>query len=79
MEKLIELLGNVKDSYYDFVVGVLNYAKRNDRNLEDITVFIEEHPGADTSDIIEYIISRDDYYDHAQRIVGVSTRVQQGA
>ena len=75
-EKLNELLNNVKDSYYDFVVGVLNYAKRNDKNLRDMTLYIENHPDSDTSDILEFMIGRDDYYDHAQRIAGVNSKIQ---
>lgn len=32
MERLTELLNGVSDSYYDFVVGVLNYADCKDRH-----------------------------------------------
>ena len=76
MDRLTELLNNISDTYYDFVVGVLNYAKRSSENLEDMTAFIENHPEADTSDILEYMINRDDYYEHAQRIVGVQPQRQ---
>ena len=57
MERLTELLNSVRDSYYDFVVGVLNYAKRKSENAEAMTIFIENHPEADTSDILEYMIT----------------------
>lgn len=76
MDKLTELLNSVKDSYYDFVVGVLNYAKRSEKNNQDITSYIEAHPECETSDIIEYMISRDNYYEHAQHIVGVESQMQ---
>ena len=76
MDRLTELLNNISDTYYDFVVGVLNYTKRSSENLEDMTAFIENHPEADTSDILEYMINRDDYYEHAQRIVGVQPQRQ---
>ena len=79
MERLTELLNKVKDSYYDFVVGILNYAKRDEKNLEEMTTYLERHPESDTSDIIEYMISRDDYYDHAQRIGGVTSQIQKRA
>lgn len=75
MEKFTELLNNVHDSYHDFVVGVLNYAKRNRNNLKDMTAFIEEHPEFGTSEILSYMISREDYYEHAQRIIGVTSRI----
>ena len=78
-ELLTELLNGVSDSYYDFVVGVLNYAKLKKSNMDAIIEYIENHPQADTSEILEYMISRDDYYDHAQRIAGVSSRLQRQA
>jgi len=79
MEKLTELLNNISDSYYDFVVSVLNYAKRNNKNTEAMIAFIENNPNALSSDVLEYMLSRDDYFDHAQRIAGVSTRIQERA
>ncbi len=36
MEKFKDLLVGVKDSYYDFVVGVLNYAKRKSSSCDAI-------------------------------------------
>lgn len=76
MERLTELLNGVKDSYYDFVVGVLNYAKRNTKNTEDMISFIETHPEADSSTILEYMMNRPDYFDHAQKIVGVKPQIR---
>ncbi len=76
MEKLTEMLNNVPDSYYDFVAGVLNYAKRSSNNLSKITTYIERHPGAGTSEILDYMLSQENYYEHAQRIVGVAQRMQ---
>ena len=75
IDKLTELLNGVKDSYYDFVVGVLNYTKRNTKNAEDMISFIEAHPEADSSTILEYMISRPDYFDHAQKIVDVKPQI----
>ena len=79
MEKLTEMLNNISDSYYDFVVSVLNYAKRNNKNTEAMIAFIENNPNALSSDVLEYMLSRDDYFDHAQRIAGVSPRIQERA
>ena len=76
MDRLKELLNGVNDTYYDFVVGVLNYAKRNKSSREAMTSYIENNPDALTADILEYMISRDDYYDHAQYIVGVAPSSQ---
>ena len=79
MEKLSELLNSVHDSYFDFVVAVLNYAKRNRNNLEEMTSYLEQHPDAGSSEIIEFMISRDNYYEYAQRIVGVAPQMQHEA
>ena len=72
MERLKELLIGVKDSYYDFVVGVLNYAKRKESSCDAMVMFIENHPEALSSDILEYMLKREDYYDHAEHIAGVA-------
>ncbi len=72
MDRLTELLNGVSDSYYDFVKGVLNYAKQKKSNHDAMISFIENNPDAKSSEILEYMISRDDYYEHAQRIMGVS-------
>lgn len=77
MDRLKELLNDVTDTYYDFVVGVLNYAKRNKSSQDAMTSFVENNPDARTSEILEYMISRDDYYDHAQCIVGVAPSTQE--
>ena len=76
MERLTELLNNVHDSYYDFVVGVLNYAKKSNNNLNEMTSYIEEHPEAGTSEILSYMISRENYYEHSQRIIGVTSQMK---
>ena len=76
MERLKELLDNVYDSYYDFVVGVLGYAKKSNDNLEEMTTYLEQHPDAGSSEIIEFMISRDNYYEYAQRIVGVAPQMR---
>ena len=79
MERLKELLDNVHDSYYDFVVGVLGYAKKSNDNLEEMTAYLEQHPDAGSSEIIEFMISRDNFFEHAQRIVGIAPQMQREA
>ena len=71
MDRLIELLNNISDSYYDFVVGVANYAKIKDDNCDAMISFIENNPQALSSEVLEYMISRKDYYDHAQIITRI--------
>lgn len=79
MERLTELLNGVHDSYHDFVVGVVTYAKRNSNNLKEMTKYIEDNPEAGTSEILGFMLSREDYYEHAQRIIGVAPQMQNRA
>lgn len=76
MERLKELLNNVHDSYYDFVAGVLSYAQKSSKNLVEMMEYIEEHPEVGTSEILEYMLGREDFYEHAERIVGVASQIQ---
>lgn len=79
MNELKELLISVSDSYFDFVLGVLNYAKHSKGGCKVMIDFIRNNPDALTSDIIEYMLSREDYYDHAERIAGVMSPEEQRA
>ena len=76
MDRLISLLNNVSDTYFDFVIGVSNYAKRSESNLNTMISFIENNPDALSSDIIRYMIDQDNYFDYAERVAGVSTTQQ---
>lgn len=62
IEYLKNLLVNVLDSYYYFVLGVITDCKRSKKKYpekcsnvtEQIIAYIEEHPKAKSSEIIEY-------------------------
>ena len=60
MEELRSLLINVSDSYYDFVVGLTSYAQKSEARCDQLTVFLKNHPKAQTSDIIEYALKEMD-------------------
>ena len=55
MEELKELLKNVSDSYYDFVVGICRYVRNVDNGDQMMIDFIKEHPKAKSDDIIEAV------------------------
>ena len=69
MEQLTELLNNIDDSYYDFTVTVLNYAKKKQSRLDVVTEYIKEHPKVSSSDVLSFIADQKDFYEDA-----VSTR-----
>ncbi len=53
MEELTELLKNVSDSYYDFVIGICRYVRNVDNGVQMMIDFIKEHPDAKSDDIID--------------------------
>lgn len=55
MEKLEMLLSGISDSYSDFVSRVKICARDNPDRVSDIISYIETHPEALTSDILEWI------------------------
>lgn len=55
MEEFKRLLENVKDSYFDFVMGMIIEEKNYPGRAEKISNFIKENPEADTSEIIVWV------------------------
>ena len=68
MEKLQQMLRDVSDSYWDFVEGVMIYAKDKEEHCVELIEYIEEHPEACTSDILKFVATREDYFDYAEPI-----------
>lgn len=65
MEEFTIRLETVKDSYYGFVVAVLNYVKNNSARMTAVTDFMNSKPEALTSDILGFISEQPDFYDDA--------------
>ncbi|MEE3482120.1 MAG: hypothetical protein VZQ80_09070 [Lachnospiraceae bacterium] len=65
MEEFTIQLSNVKDSYYSFIVAVLNYVNKKSSRFEAVKTFMDEHPEALSSDILEFISDQDDFYEDA--------------
>ena len=65
MKEMTIMLNNVKDSYYDFVVAVLNYVKKKQSRMENVKDYIVKNPDASTSDILEFISNQADFYEDA--------------
>ena len=65
MEKIAIRLNNVKDSYYSFVVAVMTYVKNKPSRLPIVQKFMDKHPDASTSDILEFISDQPDFYEDA--------------
>lgn len=65
MEAFAIKLGNIPDSYYDFVVAVLTYVKKKDERFKTVNQYIDEHPKVLTSDILAFISEQEDFYEDA--------------
>lgn len=63
MNEMTIMLNNVKDSYYDFVVAVLNYVKKKQFRMENVKDYLVKNPEASTSDILEFISNQADFYE----------------
>jgi hypothetical protein len=63
MEELKVLLENVSDSYYDFVLGMLQSAREHYDRIDEIIAYIKDNPEADTSDILGWTWSTMDGID----------------
>ena len=62
MEEFTIRLNN-KDSYYGFVVAVLNYVKGNSSRYDVVRTYMDDNPEALSSDILEFISGQKDFFD----------------
>jgi hypothetical protein len=65
METFAIKLNNVVDSYYGFVVAVLNYVKNKESRLEVVENYMINNPSALSSDILEFISEQENFYEDA--------------
>ena len=73
MEEFTIKLNQIEDSYYDFVVAVLTYVNKKQSRYEAVRGFMDAHPEALSSDILEFIADQDDFFEdsvYAQAKVG---------
>ncbi len=61
MEELYCKLNDVSDSYFDFIVSILAYAKKKKERLENILKYLDENPNANTTDIIYFVSKQPDF------------------
>jgi len=64
MKELILQLGNIEDAYDDFILGVINYAKRDSSHVIKLLKFIEQNDNITSSDVIEFIAEQPDFNDY---------------
>lgn len=62
MEQLISRLNLMKDSYYEFVDSVADYAEKSREHYELIMHFLDDNQFATPSDVIKYISFQPDFF-----------------
>lgn len=65
MKKLIKQLSDIPDAYDDFILGVINYAKKNPKHAELLTNYMENNTSLTTSDVIAHIASQSDFHNYS--------------
>ena len=63
MDELTHMLNNVSDSYYDFVVAVLSYAKKKEHREKAVSEYMMSNPDAKSSDILLFVSEQEDFYE----------------
>ena len=64
MDLLEKKLRNISDSYQGFVMGMITYAKEAPAKRTRLENFLDQNPQASASEIIEYVCSFPDFFDH---------------
>ncbi len=70
MEELINKLNSVPGSYFGFVAAISTYAKKKQSRLVNVLKYLNEHPNATTSDVIEFVSDQPDFFDKKIEKVG---------
>ena len=63
MNELKRLLIRVPDSYYDFVVSMLDEASKSEQRKVGLIDFLKDNPGAMSSDVIKFLVDDLGEYD----------------
>ena len=61
--ELLSILNGITDTYYDFVVTVMHYAKKKPERLEAVLSYVKEHKDATTSDVLTFMADQPDFYE----------------
>ena len=63
MEKLIQRLNLIPNSYFEFVDSVVDYAENKESHYMILMDFLNNNPTATPSDIIRFISFQSDFFE----------------
>lgn len=69
MTDLIRKISDIEDVYDDFILGVINYAKRNPEHIKLLNDYIDNHPHLSTSDVVYFISTQPDFHSYSATII----------
>ena len=65
MKELIQQLSNIPDAYDDFILGTVNYVKKDPSHLNILKDFMRDKTNLVSSDIVAFIISQPDFHSYS--------------
>ena len=65
MTDLIRKISHIKDVYDEFVLGVINYAKRKPEHIKLLNDYIDNHPNLSTPDLVYFISIQPDFHNYS--------------
>ena len=74
MKELVQLLSNIPDAYDDFILGVINYAKKDPSHIDILNEYMRNKTNLTSSDVIAFIAKQPDF--NAYSAVSKKQRVE---
>ena len=65
MKELIQQLSNIPDAYDDFILGTINYVKKDPSHINALKDFMRDKTNLVSSDIVAFIISQPDFHSYS--------------
>ena len=62
MKELIQQLTNIPDAYDDFILGTINYAKKDPAHIEILKKYLCSESNLTSSDVIAFIMNQPDFH-----------------
>lgn len=65
MKELIQQLSNISDGYDDFILGVINFAKKDLSHIKLLNNYMRGKEHVSSSDVIAFIIAQPDFHSYS--------------
>ncbi len=65
MKELIQQLSTISDAYDDFILGTINYAKKEPSHIDILKDFMKDKTDLTSSEVIAFIASQPDFHNYS--------------